>query len=76
VVVLMFRYVLEHLTEREILEIGHRERLVNCSVTCFVYDRRIGPAGGMRLQAFNEPVALEEAGEPITREPDAPVAPR
>jgi probable phosphoglycerate mutase len=76
VVILMFRYVFEHLSEREILDIGHREQLANCSVTCFVFDHRIRPNGGMRLQAFNEPAALEDAGEPVTRESDAPVAPR
>jgi 2,3-bisphosphoglycerate-dependent phosphoglycerate mutase len=73
VVILMFRYVLEHLSERDVLDAAHQEQLANCSVTCFVHDRRIRPSGGMRLQAFNEPLALEEAGEPVTREPGAGV---
>ncbi len=76
VVILMFRYVLEQLTEQEILAIGRGEELANCSVTTFVHDPGLRGRGGMRLERFNEAVALRQAGEPVTREPDAPVAPR
>jgi hypothetical protein len=30
----------------------------------------------MRLRKFNEPVAVEEAGEAVTTEPDVTAAPR
>jgi hypothetical protein len=30
----------------------------------------------MRLELFNHPVALEEAGAPVTEESDAPLGPR
>jgi broad specificity phosphatase PhoE len=76
VVILMFRYVLEHLSEQDILAIDRAEELANCSVTSFVFDRHLGPSGGMRLERFNDPVAVAEAGEPVTKEPDAPVGPR
>jgi broad specificity phosphatase PhoE len=75
VVLLMFRYVLEHLDEATILEIGRAERLANCGVTAFEYDASLGRRGGMRLLCHNEPTALEEAGIPVTRERDAAVAP-
>lgn len=76
VVILMFRYVLEQLTEEQILAIGRGEELANCSITTFVHDPDLRDRGGMRLETFNEAVALEEAGAPVTSEPDAPVAPR
>lgn len=70
VVILMFRYVIEHLTEREVLDISRQEEILNCSVTTFVHDPDIGRNGGMRLLRYNEAVALEEAGTPVTAEPD------
>jgi probable phosphoglycerate mutase len=74
VVILMFRYVLEHLTEHEVLAIGSEVELLNCSVTSYVFD----PSSpfGTRLDAYNTAVALEQDDAPITREPDVPVAPR
>ncbi len=74
VVILMFRYVLEHLTEAEVLAIGSEVELLNCSVTSYVFDP--SSSFGMRLDAYNTAVALEQDDAPITREPDVPVAPR
>ena len=53
----------------------HADQLVfiGCSLTTFVRHRRDAT---MTLECFNEVVALEEAGAPVTREPDVPVAPR
>jgi broad specificity phosphatase PhoE len=76
VVILMMRYVLEHLTEAEILAIDKQGDLTNCSVTAFRFDPRLAAGGGMRLELFNHPVALEEAGAPVTEESDAPLGPR
>jgi 2,3-bisphosphoglycerate-dependent phosphoglycerate mutase len=74
VVILMFRYVLEQLTEAQVLAIGAETALVNCGVTEFVVD----PAdpGRMRRTAFNTAVALESEEVTVTREPDVPGAPR
>jgi 2,3-bisphosphoglycerate-dependent phosphoglycerate mutase len=74
VVILMFRYVLERLTEAELLRIGREQDVVNCSVTSFALARN--QRDGMALRGFNEVVPLEESGAPVTAEPDVPVAPR
>jgi broad specificity phosphatase PhoE len=74
VVIMMFRYVIERLTEEEVLRISREVDLANCSVTTFKVDRR--NANGMTLERFNEVFALEAADAPITREPDVPLAPR
>jgi broad specificity phosphatase PhoE len=73
VVILMFRYVIERLTERQVLDLGSARDIANASLTTFV--RRRGDAN-MTLECFNEVIALEETGAPVTREPDVPVAPR
>jgi len=70
VVILMFRYVIEHLTEQQVLAIAREEEILNCGVTTFVQDPDLGRNGGMRLKRYNEAVALEEAGTPVTAEPD------
>jgi broad specificity phosphatase PhoE len=72
VVILMFRYVLERLDEKEILAISREQELLNCSVTSFVHDPTIGPSEGMRLERFNEAVAVEEDDAPVTAEPSGP----
>jgi len=74
VVILMFRYVIEHLREADVLQISRDTDLANCSVTMFKFDRR-NPQG-MTLERFNEVFPLEDASAPVTREPDVPLAPR
>ena len=78
VVILMFRYVLQYLTEVEILAIDKQEELANCGVTTFASGRRPSKAGGMSLERYNDPIGLERGGAPITAEPaeNTPVAPR
>ena len=73
VVILMFCYVLQGLSERDILELDRSEELANCSVTTFV--RRRGRPQMDRV-AFNSLVAVAPVDVPVTREPDVPVAPR
>jgi 2,3-bisphosphoglycerate-dependent phosphoglycerate mutase len=74
VVILLFRYVIEHLSEAEVLRISREIDLANCSVTTFKVDR--SNPHGMTLERFNEVFPLEEAQAPVTREPDVPLAPR
>ena len=50
--------------------------LANCSLTHYEYDASLEPSGGMALRKFNYVVPLEEAGTPVTANPDARVAPR
>jgi len=76
VVILMFRYVLEHMTEQEILDVDRRYQLANCSVTTYVHDSHLGSAGGMRLERFDETTHLAEAGAAVTAEPDTPLGAR
>ncbi len=75
VVVLCFRYLLERMTEEEILEIDRTNEVANCSVTSYVFDPALGKHGKLVLQEFNFVAPLEEAGEAVTTEPDAPGPP-
>jgi broad specificity phosphatase PhoE len=76
VVVLMFRYVLEHLSEGEILGIDREHQLANCSVTS--YELEEGDDTGRRharlaLRLFNHVAPIEEAPDAeVTTEPDVP----
>ncbi|HVM08261.1 MAG TPA: histidine phosphatase family protein [Acidimicrobiales bacterium] len=76
VVVLMFRYVLEHMDESQIMAIDRSEAVANCSVTTFEHDPRLGRKGGMRLVRFNEVAPLEREATPVTTEPDVPAGPK
>jgi len=76
VVVLCLRYLLENMTEEEILAIDRAGDLANCSVTEYRLDRGCGPNGELKLVRYNFTAPLERAGAPVTSEPDAPVAAR
>ena len=74
VVVSCFRYLLERLTEEQILAIDKEKNIANCSVTSYEFDPTLGRKGKLALRLFNFTAPLEEAGAPVTRKPDAPVA--
>jgi 2,3-bisphosphoglycerate-dependent phosphoglycerate mutase len=76
VVVLCMRYIVEHLTEEELLAIDKKQEIANCSVTLYEYDGTLGPRGNLRLELFNFVAPLEEAGAPVTSKPDAKVGVR
>jgi broad specificity phosphatase PhoE len=71
VVTLLVRYVVEQLTEEEILSIDKLGDVANCSVTTYRCSE-----GVLRLETYNETAHLEQQDEPVTAEPDAPAAPR
>src|SRR3712207_3423873 len=48
-VIMVFRYVLEDLTERELLDVDAQEQVANASVTRY----EAGPGGDLELVAFN-----------------------
>ena len=73
VVVLLTRYVIEGMDEKTVLDIDREAEVANCAVTSYVLDPE---AGRLRLVRYNEITPLEEQHEPVTAEPDAPVAPR
>ena len=74
VVVLCMRYLLEHMTEPEILAIDRTNEIANCSVTSYEYDPAAHPRGILKLKLFNFVAPLEQAGAPITSKPDAHAA--
>ena len=76
VVVLCMRYILEHLTESELLAIDKKQEIANCSVTLYEHDPTLGPRGNLRLKLFNFVAPLEEEGAPVTSEPDRSVGAR
>jgi broad specificity phosphatase PhoE len=73
VVILMFCYVLQHLTEAQVLELAKAHPLANCSVTSFA-------AGDgdteMTLVDFGSLEAIGRSDVPATNESDRAVAPR
>ncbi|MFD2092839.1 histidine phosphatase family protein [Blastococcus deserti] len=66
-VVMVFRYVLEELTEQELLAVDKEEQVANASVTRYERDG----AGDLRLVAFNVVDHLVAQDEDVTEEPDA-----
>lgn len=73
VVVLCMRYILEHLTETELLAIDKQAEVANCSVTLYEHDPTLGPRGNLRLEFFNFVAPLEKAGAPVTSKPDVKI---
>ena len=74
VVVLMFRYVLEAMTEAEVVAISRKDPVAHCSVTSYTFDPDLGRRGGMRLDSYNVVEPLVEEDEPVTTHEDAPAA--
>ena len=66
-VIMVFRYVLEELTEQELLTVDKEEQVANASLTR--YDRDAD--GNLRLTSFNDVDHLEDEDEEVTEEPDA-----
>jgi broad specificity phosphatase PhoE len=64
-VIMLFRFVLESLTEQEILEIDRTSAIANTAVTRYVADGK-----ALRLETFNGTEHLEDREEPVTDEPD------
>ncbi len=71
VVVLCMRYIIEGLTEAEILKIDRESDVANCSVTRFDVDPTMGTVGKLVLDSFNFVAPLVAEGAPVTSEPDA-----
>ncbi|ACA15301.1 Phosphoglycerate mutase [Methylobacterium sp. 4-46] len=69
VMVLCIRYLLENLTEAEILEIDGQGSVANCAITEYA----VAPGAGGRpaLQRYNFVAPVARAGAPVTDAPDA-----
>jgi broad specificity phosphatase PhoE len=76
IVVLCMRYLIERMTEQEILAIDAAGDVANCSVTEYEYRHDEHGRPGMALRCYNHVAPLEEEGARVTAEPDAPAAPR
>ena len=51
VVVLCMRYLLEHMTEEQILAIDRADEIANCSVTSYRYDATAAPTRNFEARA-------------------------
>jgi broad specificity phosphatase PhoE len=77
VVVLCFRYVIENLSEEEILAIDKGGDVANCSVTEYAHDPAAGKDGGLVLVRYNVTAPVrEDPAATVTSAPDAMVAAR
>jgi broad specificity phosphatase PhoE len=76
VVVLCLRYLLEQMTEEQILAVDAEADVANCAVTEYRFDADRGQHGALVLHRYNFVAPLEQAGAAVTAEPDAPVAVR
>jgi broad specificity phosphatase PhoE len=76
VVVLCFRYLLENMTEEQILAIDAEGDVANCGITEYAFDPAHGRDGGLVLRQYNLVVPLQQQGAPVTAEPDLPVGAR
>jgi len=76
VVVLCMRYLIENMTEHEILAIDAEADVANCSVTEYRFEPPRDETGKLKLLTYNFVAPIAEAGEAVTAEPDANVAAR
>ena len=75
VIVNCLRYLLERMTEAQIMAIDRGADVPNCSVTSYAFDPAAGRVGKLVPQLVNFVAPLEAAGAPVTVEPDVPAAP-
>lgn len=76
VVVLCMRYIIENLSEEQILEIDRQGDVSNCGVTEYIAESGKEVGGGLVLKRYNFVAPLVEAGAPVTAQKDANVAAR
>jgi probable phosphoglycerate mutase len=76
VVVLCMRYLVERMTEEQILAVDAQGDVVNCGVTEYAFDPGLGLGGGLALRRYNFAAPMEQEGAPVTAEPDVSVGAR
>jgi broad specificity phosphatase PhoE len=76
VVVLCLRYLLESLSEAEILAIDAEVDVANCGVTEYAFAQPVHGGSGLKLVRYNFTAPLEREGAPVTTAPDAKVVSR
>ena len=76
VVVLCLRYLIERLTEEQILAIDRDGDVANCAITEYRFDPHMGRRGDLVLQRYNFVTPLHEDGAPVTAEPSLTSSPQ
>lgn len=76
VVVLCLRYVIENLSESEILAIDKLGDVANCAITEYRFDASVGRGGGLVLSRYNVTAPMVEDHTLVTAAPDKMVAAR
>jgi len=76
VIVNCLRYLLERMSEDQIMAVDRAADVPNCSVTSYEFDPRAGRAGKLLPRLVNFVAPLEEAGTAVTAAPDVPAAPK
>ncbi len=76
VVVLCLRYVIENLSEAEILAIDKAGDVANCAITEYKFDAGAGKDGNLVLARYNVTAPMEAQATPVTQAPDKMVAAR
>ncbi|HRO16299.1 MAG TPA: histidine phosphatase family protein [Paracoccus sp. (in: a-proteobacteria)] len=77
VVVLCLRYIIEGLTEEEILAIDREQDVANCSITEYCWrEGEEGTDGELELVRYNVTAPMEAEHTPVTRSPDPIVGSR
>lgn len=76
VVVLCLRYVLENLSEAEILAIDREGDIANCAITEYRFDPAAGRDGNLVLSRYNVTAPMEAEATPVTNAPDGIVGAR
>lgn len=76
VVVLCLRYIIENLSEAEILAIDREGDVGNCSVTAYRLDTAAKPGGSLVLDTYNMLAPMLEDATEVTAAPDRMVAAR
>lgn len=76
VVVLCMRYIVENLSEAEILAIDKQADVANCAITEYRFDPMAGKDGNLGLVRYNFTAPMEDEQAAVTRAPDQIVAAR
>jgi 2,3-bisphosphoglycerate-dependent phosphoglycerate mutase len=76
VVVLCFRYLIEQMSEEDVLRIDRASDVANCSLTTYHATLDVEGRGQLALESYNVVTPLEEAGQPVTETPDPATVPR
>lgn len=76
VVVLCMRYIVESLSEEEILAIDRQADVANCAITEYDLDPAAGSHGALKLTRYNVIAPMEREATPVTAAPDPIVGAR